>query len=52
MTQRIRIYARLIHGDPLPENAKLVSKFEGQPHGKYGTLIEIPSEPKNARGKK
>ena len=45
---RIRTYAYLRHGTPVPEGAKVVSTFEGQTHGKYSVLIELPREKKDS----
>jgi hypothetical protein len=44
----IRTYAYLRHGTPVPEGAKVVSTFEGQTHGKYSVLIELPREKKDS----
>lgn len=45
---RIRTYAYLRHGTPVPEGAKVVSTFEGQHHRNYSVLIELPREKKDS----
>lgn len=44
MTERIRFFSHLPHGQSVPDHAEVVSTFNGEHHGRYGVLLELFAE--------